>query len=212
MTAIRIGFVGDSLVLGSNDDAFQGWPGRACQREVAAGHDVSLYNLGIRAQTSVQVARRWRAECAERLLDIHPTALVFSFGINDLADENGTRRVSLAESLATARTMMTEARDWQPTLWIGPTPVNDADQPFRSAPGVEYHFSSGRAAELSDVYAELADELGIPYLDLFTPLASTDDWQASFSTGDGVHPTAAGYAMIAERITGWDAWRAWFDG
>ena len=212
MTTLRIAFVGDSLVLGTNDDAFQGWPGRACQREVDAGHDVSLYNLGVRAETSVQVAGRWRAEAAVRLLDIHRTALVFSFGINDIADENGTRRVSLADSLATAREMMARARDWQPTLWVGPTPVNDADQPFQSAPTVSYHFSSGRVAELSDRFADLAGELGIPYLDLFTPLASSDDWLASFRPGDGVHPTATGYAMIAERLTGWEAWRDWFSG
>ncbi len=212
MTTLRIGFVGDSLVLGTNDDRFQGWPGRVCQREVAAGHDVTVYNLGIRAQTSVQVAARWRAECAERLLDIHPTALVFSFGINDIADENDARRVSFEESVTTARTMMTEAIGWQPTLWVGPTPVNDADQPFRSAPTVAYQFSSARAAELSDAFADVARDLNIPYLDLFTPLAANDAWLKSFRAGDGVHPTAPGYAIIAERVAGWDAWRAWFDG
>ena len=49
---LRMCFVGDSLLLGTNDDNYRGWPGRLCQRERETGHDVSLYNLGIRADTS----------------------------------------------------------------------------------------------------------------------------------------------------------------
>ena len=60
MTTVRICFVGDSLVLGTNDDAYLGWPARLVQRETRAGHDVSLYNLGIRADTSEMIAARWR--------------------------------------------------------------------------------------------------------------------------------------------------------
>ena len=92
MTTIRICFVGDSLVLGTNDEAYLGWPGRLCREARAAGHDVSLYNLGIRAETSEQIAPRWRAECAPRIPDVHPGALVFSFGANDCAEIVGQGR------------------------------------------------------------------------------------------------------------------------
>jgi len=53
---LRMCFVGDSLLLGTNDDNYLGWPGRLCRREREAGHDVSLYNLGIRADTSEKIA------------------------------------------------------------------------------------------------------------------------------------------------------------
>ena len=49
---LRMFFVGDSLQLDANDDNYLGRPGRLCRREREADHDVSLYNLGIRADTS----------------------------------------------------------------------------------------------------------------------------------------------------------------
>lgn len=212
MTTIRICFVGDSLVLGTNDEAFLGWPGRLCRDARAGGHNVTLYNLGIRAETSEQIATRWRAEVAPRILDDHPGALVFSFGANDCAEIVGQgRRVALARSAAVARDMMTQARDWMPTLWIGPPPVDDSRQPFQSTPEISYHFASERVAELNGAYKTIAAELGIPYLDMYARLAEDPAWPGMFEDADGVHPIAAGYEVMAEHISNWPAWQAWFD-
>lgn len=211
MTALRVCFVGDSITLGTNDDTGLGWPGRLAQRERRAGHDVTAYNLGIRADTSELIEPRWRAECAARLPDVAPGALVFGFGINDTADQEGLGiRVPAEKSLAIAGEMLSQAKAWKPTLWVGPTPADGGRQPFRPAPGLVFNFDNGRIAEISDAYAELASDLEIPYLDLFTPLSSDANWPGVFAGDDGVHPTATGYAMIAERVAGWDAWRAWF--
>jgi len=210
MTTLRICFVGDSLVLGTNDHDFQGWPGRIAHREVQAGHDVSVYNLGIRADTSEMIASRWRMECEARLPDAHSGALVFSFGTNDMALENGSLRVSIDNSCAVARKMMSAASAWKPTLWIGLPPVDDERQPFRAG-SVVYDFASERSSQLNDAYAAIAKELNIPYFDLFTALSSDSTWLDAFNGDDGVHPLHFGYAKIAERLTGWDAWRAWFD-
>ena len=210
MTALRICFVGDSLVLGTNDHDFQGWPGRLAHREVQAGHDVTVYNLGIRADTSAMVAARWRSECEARLPDIHNGALVFSFGTNDMAIENGALRVPLEKSCSIAHKMMSAAKAWKPTLWIGIPPVDDTRQPFRAG-SVEYDFASERSSQLNDAYAKIANELDIPYFDLFTILNESTSWLDAFAGDDGVHPLHTGYAQIAERLTGWDAWRAWFE-
>ncbi|MBT6096585.1 MAG: lipase [Rhodospirillaceae bacterium] len=212
MTTIRICFVGDSLVLGTNDETYLGWPGRLCRDGRAAGHDMSLYNLGIRAETSEQIAPRWRAECKARIWDTHPGALVFSFGANDCAEIIGEgRRVSLEDSKEIARTMMAQARDWLPTLWIGPPPVDDSRQPFQVNADLAYHFASERMAELNAAYTEIAADLGIPYLDMYTRLVDDPAWPGMYEDADGVHPIAAGYEVMAEHIADWAAWQAWFE-
>ncbi|MBL6931634.1 MAG: lipase [Rhodospirillales bacterium] len=209
---MRICFVGDSLTNGTNDEEFRGWSGRLCAGECARGHQLTHYNLGIRAETSKDIEKRWRAECSPRLLDVHQGALVFSFGVNDMAIQNGdTTRVSRKQSVEAAKRILGEAKQWKPTLWIGPMPVDDTQQPFHSAPGVSYNFSTDRLAGLCQDYQALAREMGIPYLAILKPLLDNDGWKNSFSQGDGVHPTGKGYALIADAVTSWSAWRAWLD-
>lgn len=211
MTTLRICFVGDSLTNGTNDSEFKGWPGRLCAAEQAVGHDLTHYNLGIRAETSEDIERRWQAECTPRLLDNQPGAVVFSFGVNDMAILNGDIRVPVEQSLESAKRIMEEAKRWKPTLWVGPVPIDDGQQPFHSAPGVSYHFSTERLAELCREYQKLAREMDIPYLEMLQPMLDKGGWHETFIDGDGVHPGHAGYALMAERIARWPAWRAWLD-
>ena len=209
MTQLRICFVGDSLTNGTGDHAFLGWPGRICRREVQAGHNITCYNLGIRAETTEMIRARWRAECTPRLLDSFPGALVFSFGTNDTAEEAGQTRVAAGRSIENARAMIAEAMDWKPTLWIGPPPLDESQQPFQAGPGSPVRmFSNARIAALSAAFADAAADMGVPYLDLFTPLSADGAWQRA--VGDGVHPPDDGYTVIADRVAEWDAWRRWF--
>ena len=213
MTALRICFVGDSLTNGTGDDEFLGWPGRLCAAERRRGHELTCYNLGIRADTSPLIAARWRAECAARLPDIHPGRLVFAFGNNDTAIEEGASgpRVDEARSLSTARAILAEAKAWKPVLFIGPWPVEETKQPVNPQGPVVYRFANARVAALSQAYAGLAGELGVPYLDLYRALSEDRRWQAASAAGDGVHPPADGYRLVAEKVAEWRAWRAWLE-
>jgi len=213
MTTLRICFVGDSVTLGTNDREYLGWPGRLAVKERGKGHDLTIYNLGVRADTSEQIAQRWQQECAARLPDIHPAALVFAFGINDAAIENDnpSPRVTLERSIAVARDMMGRAKAMHPVLWISPAPAHPGKQPFQTSPEIRYDFNNGYAALLSDAYAGIADDLGIPYFDLFTKLTASGEWENHFEGADGVHPVASGYQIMADRIEAWPQWRKWFD-
>ena len=64
---------------------------------------------------------------------------------------------------------------------------------------------------MSAAYAALAGELGIPYLDLYRALAEDGRWHPASRAGDGVHPPAEGYRLVAEKVGAWPAWRAWLD-
>jgi len=117
MTRLRVCFIGDSITAGTGDERFLGWPGRLALHEHAAGHDVTVYNLGVRADTSENVAARWQAECRARLPAHVNGALVFAFGVNHAAIERGKGlRVPIERSVATARRVLEAASAWLPTL------------------------------------------------------------------------------------------------
>ena len=212
MTMLRICFVGDSIINGTLDQNGQGWPGRLVAAEIGRGHHITLYNLGVRAETSKDVARRWKGECVPRLPAEHPGAIVLGFGVNDMVEEPETGvRVPVDDSVAVAEKIVTEASDFRPTIWVGPSSADMGQQPFSPGPGISYSFDNARTAELNQGYANLARELEVPYLDLFTPLSQSDRWAAALEAGDGVHPGADGYALIAEIVGEWRYWRAWLD-
>src|SRR5437773_118332 len=64
---MRICFFGDSFVNGTGDDEGLGWVGRVVARARQDGRDVTGYNLGIRANTSADVAARWAGEARLRI-------------------------------------------------------------------------------------------------------------------------------------------------
>lgn len=204
---IRACFVGDSITTGTGDDSFLGWPARVANAAWEAGHDVTCYNLGVRADTSEHIAARWRAECESRLIPDIAGAVVFSFGLNDSADMDGTRRVPLDRSVEIARAMLGEAKARWPVLWVGPTPIDEARQPVTGATGAKFDLRNERIAEYGEAYRELAIELAVPYLDLAKPLVADDVFMASIASGDALHPTRKGYEVIAQRVIDWAGWQ-----
>jgi acyl-CoA thioesterase-1 len=194
--AMRICFIGDSFVSGAFDAECLGWAGRITAEARRRGHDVSPYNLGIRGETSVQMAKRWRGEAELRQSPQQEGRLVFEFGVNDARDVNGKRQLEAAQSLAAAQDMLGAASRWKPTLMIGPPP--GGDQP-----------RNARVKDLSERLATLCADLKIPYFDSYSPLLASSTWMSSVNAVDGTHPSAAGYAEWAQRISEWQGWRDW---
>jgi hypothetical protein len=128
MAQMRICFIGDSFVSGAFDDECMGWVGRISASARRRKHDVSPYNLGVRGETSIQIARRWRAEAEMRQSPQQEGRLVFEFGVNDAREVNGKRQMEAAQSLAAAREILGAAVGWKPTLMIGPPPGGDSAQ------------------------------------------------------------------------------------
>ena len=212
MTALVTCCVGDSITYGRGDAEALGWPGRLALIEAGRGHDPGLYNLGIRADTGAQVSDRWRAECDARLPAGVPAILLFAFGLNDAAEEVGVGiRASVEGAAASARAILTEAKAWQPALWIGPTPIDEAKMPLTAFTGAVYDYRNERIADYNRAYAALAAEIDVPYLDLYSRFSGDVTWRREFAAGDGIHPTAGAYGIMAERIADWPAWRRLLD-
>lgn len=208
MTALRLCFIGDSIVNGYGDAAMLGWPGRLCSAAAAEGHDVTAYNLGIRGDTSSLIRARWRAEVEARLPAAFNGALVFSFGINDCVHLDGVRRVAPDESVNNLRAILGEARALRPTLFIGPTPIDAGRAAPQLTPGTRIEIDDRDIAALGRSLVAAARELGVPALDLRPVLAADPAWHEGITAGDGIHPTALGYGAMARAIAAWPDWRA----
>ena len=196
MAQMRICFIGDSFVSGAFDDECVGWVGRIAAAARHRKHDVSPYNLGVRGETSLQIARRWRAEAEVRQSPQQEGRLVFEFGVNDAREVNGKRQLEAAQSLAAAREILSAAVTWKPTLMIGPPPGGDMAR-------------NERVKGLSQKIADLCAQLGVPYFDSYEALVASPTFIPSTKAVDGTHPNAAGYAEWARVIDEWPAWRSW---
>lgn len=194
---IRVCFIGDSFVNGIGDVSGLGWVGRVCAASRQRGIDLTCYNLGIRRDTSADILVRWKREAACRLLPEHDGRLIFSFGANDccLTDDGSRVRVPHAEALTNARAILTDAQSWLPTLMVGPIHVGDADV-------------DARIAALSADFASLCAALKVPYFAMFQLVAASGIWAREVAAGDGAHPNAGGYSIVADAVERWRAWQA----
>jgi lysophospholipase L1-like esterase len=203
---IRLCFIGDSIVNGYGDDAMLGWPGRLCAL-LAPSWQITRYDLGIRGDTSALIRSRWEAEARARLPAGFPAALVFSFGVNDCVRLNGVRRVEPADSLANLAAICGAARIWLPTLFIGPTPILSRADDRAALSGPALALDNDTIGALSGALLAHATELGIATIDLFGPLRQDAAWVQALAKGDGIHPPAEGYQLLAQRIAAAPAWR-----
>ena len=193
----RVCFIGDSFVNGTGDDTCLGWTGRVGAALRHVGYDLTVYNLGVRRETSADIAARWLAEVTPRLPDPATGRLVFSFGVNDTTLEPEGPRVVPSDSVLHLRTILTMATARFPTLMVGPAPIDDADQ-------------NTRILALSDAFAQVCQTTGVPFLEVCRPLLESARWRAEVAAGDGAHPNAGGYAEYASLVAAWPAWRAWW--
>ena len=192
---LRICFVGDSYVNGTSDPEYLGWVGRVSVAARHKGYNLTSYNLGIRRETSADIAKRWHQEVQFRLPSSCQPFVVFSFGANDTTLENGRLRVAEAQSVENTRKMLRAAKQLSSVALIGPPPNADAEQ-------------NVRIRRLSSLFAEVADSEEVPFLSVFTQLAEDPIWMSEVRAGDGAHPSAAGYARLAALVEAWPNW--WF--
>ena len=192
---LRICFVGDSYVNGTGDPEYLGWTGRLAIAARRKGYHLTYYNLGVRRETSIDIARRWQQEVEVRLPSTCTPFVVFALGVNDTTVENGQRRVAEAQSVDNLHAILCEAKARYAVALIGPPPLADTAQ-------------NRRTQELSARFARIAQDEQVPFLSVFEVLASDADWMREVASGDGAHPGAIGYARLAALVDAWPEW--WF--
>jgi acyl-CoA thioesterase I len=215
MRDVRLCVLGDSFVAGVGDTSGLGWVGRLAGATAHEGIALTTYNLGVRRETTPDVAARAADEVRPRLAGVAEPRVVLATGVNDTVVENGTQRVSTVETLAAlTRIVQTLGQDRAPgppgppgapglpgppgrsiacgaglgplpLLLVGPPPVEDPEHDHR-------------VAALSEALTDRATELGVPFVDTYAALRDDATWRDEVAGGDGYHPGPAGYERLAQ--------------
>ncbi len=191
---VRVCAFGDSYVQGVGDPAFGGWVRLLAE---ASPHRPTVYNLGIRRNTSLDVERRWWAEAQARLQDGDGYGVLFSFGVNDTNLHLGRPRVPQERTVAVLAALLdtAHAAGWHALVVGPPVPADDE------------HVA--RVLRLSDAMRPVCEDHGVPFVDVAHALAEDERWRAEVAAGDGSHPGGEGYRRLADLVrSGFTAWIA----
>ncbi|WP_277212167.1 GDSL-type esterase/lipase family protein [Isoptericola croceus] len=195
----RICFLGDSYTAAVGDPSALGWVGRVVAAAHAAGHTLTAYPLGVRGETSAQVADRIDTELRPRLVPGADNRAVLAVGVNDTVATDDGPRLSAAQSEDALRRAVATARRRTAdggVLVVGPPAVDDDAQ-------------NDRLRALDDRFARTCHALGVPYVATFAATVGHTVWRHEVAAGDSYHPGAAGYAAFAEVVE--PAFLAWVD-
>ena len=176
---------GDSIVWGANSLS-KSWA--ALLGDYLFKKDIYMYNLGISGDTTHDLLKRFRQECAVR----SPDYVLISLGINDSSLMNGRAWVTPQRFKRNVIDLISQAKAFTKKVCIvGITPVNDAI--MQPVPWALVSYSNERIQQYDVILKECAKTCGIHYIPVFDVLKNSD-------LDDGVHPTAAGHKKLYEHI------------
>jgi len=168
----RVVFFGDSITDAWTANGGTFFPGKP------------YVNRGISGQTTPQMLVRFRQD----VLDLQPEAVVILAGTNDIAGNTGPSTLEMIEDNLTSMAELAQANHIHVIL-ASVLPV--ADYPWRK--GLE---PAPKIKALNDWMQSYCAEEKFTYLDYYTPMATPEGGMKDGISKDGVHPNAAGYAIM----------------
>jgi lysophospholipase L1-like esterase len=180
----RVVFFGDSITDNWSKAGYGGFfPGRP------------YVNRGIGGQTTAQMLLRFRPD----VIDLRPDAVVILAGTNDIAGNAGPVSLESVEQNLTTMAELAKQHGIRVVL-ASLLPVSDDKRDREGRPLLR---SEGRPASklraLNEWMAAYARQNGHVYLDYFAAVADANGVLRPDLNDDGLHPNAAGYALMAPR-------------
>jgi lysophospholipase L1-like esterase len=143
-------------------------------------------NRGISGQTTAQMLLRFYPD----VIAHKPKIVVFLAGTNDIAGNLGPVSMESIENNLAAMADIARANGIKVVLG-SVMPVCDYHRPQTAARPPE------KIKELNAFLKSLADKNRYVYLDYYTPMLDDKGMLKAEITGDGLHPNAAGYKIMA---------------
>jgi len=172
----RVVFFGNSITEGWAKHFAVMFPGRP------------YVGRGISGQTTAQMVLRFRQD----VVALKPAAVVILAGTNDIAGNTGPATLEEIESNLAAMTELAQANGIK-VLLSSVLPVYD--YPWK--PGLE---PAPKIVALNAWLKQYAATRGATYVDYHTPMADARQGMKAELAYDGVHPTEAGYRVMAHIV------------
>lgn len=169
----RVVFLGDSITDIWNLQKF--FPGKP------------YVNRGISGQTTAQMLARMFQD----VIDLHPAALVFLGGTNDVAGNTGPETARMVEENIQAMVELAQAHHIKPIL-CSLTPVSD----YTSHPQTG-HRPAAQILQLNAWIRSYSAESKAGYCDYYSALVDRNGMLRKGYSNDGLHPNARGFALLA---------------
>jgi lysophospholipase L1-like esterase len=164
--------------------------------ERGRGIDLTSYNLGVRGQTGAEIAARAAREVGERITGKGDRqAVVIAFGTNDIRLDRPVEETGAALE----RILAWALGEGYAVFVMG--------CPHAAEPELDL-----LRAHRNVCLEEAARRLEVPYLDIRERAPDWTAWHRGAMEGDGIHPSAEGYASVAAVFATWGPWRRWLDG
>lgn len=156
---------------------------------------VDVVNAGVGGNTTTAGLKRMQRD----VLDLTPRVVVIFFGTNDSRVDAPKVHVTVDHYVANLRQMITRCAAIQARVVLCTVPPINPEPYFQRHAKAVFDEAGGLSKILEDYRAavrRLGTELDLPVVDLAHQLASEPTWLS----GDGVHPTPAGNAILAKLI------------
>ncbi|HUN61653.1 MAG TPA: SGNH/GDSL hydrolase family protein [Candidatus Sulfotelmatobacter sp.] len=176
----RVVFMGDSITEG------WGMKGSGGESDRGAFFPGKPYvNRGISGQTTPQMLVRFRQD----VIELKPKVVVLLAGTNDIAENTGKMTLEETEGNVASMSELARANAIRVVL-CSVLPASD----FRWHPGLE---PALKIRALNEWIQGYAAKNGFVYVDYYSHMVNDAGGLKSELSPDGVHPNAAGYAIMA---------------
>jgi lysophospholipase L1-like esterase len=178
----RVVFMGDSITDNWDAEGYGGFfPGRP------------YVNRGIGGQTTPQMLVRFRPD----VIALQPKVVVILAGTNDIAGNTGLVPLSAVEDNIASMAELARAHGIRVVL-ASVLPVDDGDRDAQDQPLLRTRCRPpAQIAELNEWLRRYAKANGHVYLDYAGAVADANGMLRADLAADGLHPNAAGYALMA---------------
>ncbi|SQD77037.1 SGNH/GDSL hydrolase family protein [Moritella yayanosii] len=198
---------GDSITRGESDAIYGGWADRIKTRCLSriisatvsgSGSDrISVFNMGISGETTNGLIQRFQHEFVTRLADDKQNTVLFGYGANDLAKQDGNYLVDIETYIDNiSRCMEFSLEKDANVVLINVTPI--AAQ-LDGIPNVNNRIRNDETIRrYNQALLTLSVKYSVNLIDVYTPF---NDNKEAYLTADGLHPNSAGHELLYQVIS-----------